>query len=93
MSQAPLQQLENGISYTGGAYPCRIVFDEERGDWFNLDEIIPIYTILQTPTGEWKVKGVVSPTLLLHAHDPLKYLYEVAVKDYEAAREDTSDAE
>ena len=93
MAQAPLQQLENGISYSEGDFPCRIVFDRDRGDWFNLDEIIPIQTILQTPTGEWKVKGVVSPTLLLHANDPLKYLYEVALKDYKAAREDTSDAE
>ncbi len=90
MSQAPLQQLENGILYSEGAYPCRIVFDKERGDWFNLEEIIPIQTILQTPEGEWKVKSVVSPTLLLHAHDPLKYLYEVALKEYESARDNTS---
>jgi hypothetical protein len=86
MSQAPLQQLENGITYKNGEYPCRVILDKEREDWFNLDEIIPIITLLNTPTGEWKVKGVVSPTILLNAHDPIRHLYEVALKDYESEK-------
>jgi hypothetical protein len=85
MSNAPLQQLENGISYKEGELPCRVIFDQERRDWFNLDEIIPIITVLETPTGEWKVKGVVSPTILLNANDPIKHLYEVAMNDYRNA--------
>ena len=91
MAQAPLQQLENGISYADGEYPCRFVFDQERSDWFNLDEIIPIISILTTPTGEWKVKGVVSPTMLLNAHDPIKHLYEAAMKDYSNAQSQNPD--
>ncbi len=85
MTSAPLQQLENGISYQDGEYPCRIHFDHERGDWFNLDEIIPIITVLKTPTGEWKVKGLVSPTMLLNADNPMKHLYEIALNDYHKA--------
>lgn len=85
MSQAPLQQLENGISYKEGEFPCRVMFDQERKDWFNLDEIIPIITLLNSPTGQWKVKGVVSPTILLNADNPIKHLYEVAMKDYRDA--------
>lgn len=68
-----------------------MVFDAERSDWFNLEEIIPIMSFLETPTGEWKVKGVVSPTMLLNAHDPIKHLYEVALKDYQNAQSQNPD--
>ena len=86
MAQSPLQQLENGISYKDGEFPCRVLFDQERGDWFNLEEIIPIITLLETPAGEWTVKGLVSPTILMNANDPIKHLYEVALKDYKKAK-------